>query len=47
MLEVVDGRMLGIVEGGMPEVASGGMLDVVSGVIGFCREFTCADSTAS
>jgi hypothetical protein len=32
----------------MLEVVDGGMLEVVSGgVTGFCREFTCADSTAS
>lgn len=40
MLEVTDGRM--------PEAADGRMLEVVSGgVTGFCRELTCAVSTAS
>ena len=40
MLKVGDGRM--------PEVTDGRMLEVVSGgVTGFCRELTCAVSTAS
>ena len=47
MLDVIGGRMLGAVDGRMLGVADGGMLEVVSGVAGFCREFTCADSTAS
>jgi hypothetical protein len=40
--------MLEVVSGGLLEVVDGGMLKVVSGgVAGFCRELTCAVSTAS
>ena len=48
MLEVVGGRMPGVIDGRMLEAVDGGMLEVVSGgVTGFCRELTCAISTAS
>jgi hypothetical protein len=48
MLGVIDGRMLEVIDGRMLEVVDGGMLEVVSGgIAGFCRELTCAVSTAS